>query len=1470
MTNNTHNNTRFRVSFKWLAIGNLCLIALLVNAFAEVDVRSNDRPPSNRIALAQLSEDGGSGGFQTRKQSEGVDWRGMSQVFEWVSSGGLDGIGVKIHSAQEQWLWPADSRQQYAILIQSGRGRDGFLHPPFSTVAELVFELQAEDIKPGKWLHIAFDSIPLEQGQWYAFTLLPIENKDGLRIFWQGYRAALGNAYAGRWQHFDAVAAPVPRLGAIGDTGHDLTFYLTQDGDVADSLHQPTIPGVAHPPQPVLAGRTARIMRYQPEEGGFVIENGNERFNRPLYIGHDGARLDAGDRPEFAFYRPGKGGVLRLGLRSPEGDIKWLLDADTVVTQYREGRKIYRIKDAFLSEELQIDVVPASGIDRSAVLRITYQGQKEADLIWAYGGATGRLDFRGDLGYTDLVRHFDLRVQDCEDSEFNLDEDKGFTLVSANKEAVVSGQFSALSKIQLADATAWNSPAQLFETPFEKAPIAVGSLAISASEPVYILLRAQKLPEGEDHSLSEIFDNSLAASRAVSEQIKVRTPDPYVNAIVPALNVAANALWDGQHRYAHGNVAWRRSYFGWRVAYAGDALGWHERTRAHLRYAFSRQLIHSGDDEPPVEFKSDGYFYEDWGRIYNWNPKLIDALMRHINWTGDRDFAKEAWPYLQRHLERENRLFRRGDLYDSVVSIWASDALNYNFGQVTHTSSMHHYHHRMAAMIASVLGKDSTVHYDESTRIRKALNEQLWLSERGAYGEFRDTWGEQRVHPSAALWTLYHTIDSQVPDALQAWQMTHEMKQRLARIPIHGRGTPVGDWFVLPVSDWTPYVWSINLVATGELYHTALALWQAGRHDLAWQLFMGTSLESMFRGTCPGNIAMTLSLDAYNGEKIRDFGFISIMSRAVVEGLFGVRPSLLENKLLLKPGWPADWEEVSFAHPSLSYDFVREGNVDTYLIEPKFDRPITLSINLPVRMAQLEVFVDGTAVEYKNDDTAVGEPRVVVEIPNAQQQVEVTFKWGGDKLAALNDGTAPVIHSASQHAGLANANLPAPAQVSEGERVVLSIAEATAAANIVGFIDPQSALEDVVSWKKGFSARIKEGAGPKTVFIEVEQNGWQWLLPWSFEVLPALEIVTNTDARQTPVIEGGEIHFRLRNNTRGHMKTQGLVSVAGRDYPIAIDAAARGGMTKRYSIKADEIPPGNRLIKVSAAGLRSTGTVANWARPSANFNYHTLALETLFNSRATEIFAEGKYSRESFPLVGLKGFDLLPEKENQSLPGISIGIPSTGMGNWIKQDFWQQFKAAGGINDEGLRRRASEGDGIIYMQSGVPFALPTDSGSKNIAMVSQWDNYPRELTLPLKGRARHAYLLMAGTTYHMQSRIQNGEIRIRYTDGSYTTLPLNNPESWWPIHRDYFVDDFAFRIESSRPPRFRLDSGEEYHAETHYIGGVLGSQKSHLISGGAATVLDIPLDPAKDLESLTLIANANEVLIGLMGVTLVD
>jgi hypothetical protein len=164
---------------------------------------------------------------------------------------------------------------------------------------------------------------------------------------------------------------------------------------------------------------------------------------------------------------------------------------------------------------------------------------------------------------------------------------------------------------------------------------------------------------------------------------------------------------------------------------------------------------------------------------------------------------------------------------------------------------------------------------------------------------------------------------------------------------------------------------------------------------------------------------------------------------------------------------------------------------------------------------------------------------------------------------------------------------------------------------------------------------------------------------------------------------------------------------------------------------------------------------------------------------------------------------------------------------------------------------------------GVPFQTPGPGGEENIAFTSQWNNYPREISVPLAGKSSRACLLMAGSSNPMQSRFDNGEVIVTYADGSAARLALRNPANWWPIDQDYFIDDFAFRRPDPIPPRVSLRTGEVRLLEAATFKGRGGR-----VPGGAATVLDLPLNPDKELKSLTVRTLANEVVIGLMAVTL--
>jgi hypothetical protein len=207
---------------------------------------------------------------------------------------------------------------------------------------------------------------------------------------------------------------------------------------------------------------------------------------------------------------------------------------------------------------------------------------------------------------------------------------------------------------------------------------------------------------------------------------------------------------------------------------------------------------------------------------------------------------------------------------------------------------------------------------------------------------------------------------------------------------------------------------------------------------------------------------------------------------------------------------------------------------------------------------------------------------------------------------------------------------------------------------------------------------------------------------------------------------------------------------------------------------------------------------------------------------------------------------------------VSLALPAQGLGAWAGH-----VNATAEIDDHGLRAAAAAHGGRLVLPNGVPFATPGPGDGPNILFVSQWDNYPHEATVPLAGKAGRVFLLMAGSTNPMQSRLDNGEVVVTYADGTTDRLALRNPETWWPIEQDYLVDDFQFRIDAPLPTRVDLRTGAVRVLDAATFQG-----RGRAVPGGAATVLELALDPTKELRSLTVRALANEVVIGLMAATL--
>lgn len=1179
-------------------------------------------------------------------------------------------------------------------------------------------------------------------------------------------------------------------------------------------------------------GRIERPLRYSPAGTDFRIENGAEFFNRPLYGTNTAFRVDAGDRPEFSLYLPGRGGVLRLGLKTAAG-AKWLFDARSVVTLYRPGSMLYEIRDPLLGGGALHLSALATGAVEGLVLRAELRDSSApVELVWAYGGASGERGRRaGDIG-TEAVpvsQYFQLKPEHCRDNTFSISANT-FTLRSKSANIVGLAPPQG-SKLALADATKWASLHELFASAGRPSefPVVAGESKLLPGRPSYLALLRATQTQTEDprvykvDELPALFEASERHRREVAEKVSVDTPDPFINAAAAALSTAADGVWDEeQGAFMHGAVAWRSKLLGWRGPYAGDALGWHERARRHLTYWAGRQNtspVPAGPIslDPTVNFARNEPALHTNGDMsnshYDMNLVYIDALFRHLMWTGDLNFAREMWPVIERHLAWERRLFRRPNgrdelpLYEAYAAIWASDDLQYGGGGATHSTAYNYFHNRLAARVARLLGKDAAPYEREAELILKAMRRDLWLADRGWFAEWKDLNGLQLAHPNAALWTFYHTTDSEVPTPFEAWQMSRFVDTQLAHIPVQGRGVPAGGYYTLPTTSWMPYTWSINNVVMAEATHTSLAYWQAGRGDEAFRLFKGAILDSMYMGLCPGNVGMTTHFDMARGEAQRDFAdAVGVLSRALLEGLFGVRPDALAGELLVRPGFPAEWARAELRHADFRLDFRRSGLVETYTVEPRFTKPMRLRLKaVALRDGVARVLVNGRAASWRVLEDAVGQPRVEIESPPATRH-EIVIVWKGAPTVAA-DAPPVVARDVELRAGFG-------------------------AARLLEVTDPQHALGRVTRGANFLKAAAVGVAGHRTVFAKVRQGEMVWWSPLAFEIRPPYEIA------QTEKQDARHVRFRVRNNTSNPLGGNVTIRMGARVTNIRLASPAFGESGEIVLASAGLLPGSNSLVLKLSGGRSVEGLVTNWKLGAGEATrWETVDLSASFNDRLTRIFSN-EYLRPRSPFV-------------------SLAMPKQGIGSWVHWD--EKFE----VDDSGLRGAAERGGGRFVLPSGVPFRTPGDADAKNVAFTSQWENYPREVSVALTGKSSHVYLLVAGSTNWMQSRFDNGEVVVAYADGATERLALHNPINWWPIDQDYFIDDYAFRRPEPIPPRVELRSGRVRVLDASEFKG-----KGGRVNGGAATVLDLPLRPDKELRSLVVRTLANEVIVGLLAATL--
>lgn len=1169
---------------------------------------------------------------------------------------------------------------------------------------------------------------------------------------------------------------------------------------------------------PAVLGATS----YFPEGKGIACVNGTNRFNRAIYGTNSGFRFETSDFPEIGLYMPNMGGSVYFAIRSG-GEVKWIRDAEMVKSVYTAGSRRYEVRDSRMMGKGCLEMEMLAWADADGVV-VSLEGKdlpEDFSLLAFFGGATD-VHFRreGDLG-ADPADSFYIKPDNCTGNAFTIVKNTFYWDYGIGKR--LYGVMPQETEFRTLDASFIDgSLTDLISSSESARPLLMAEFNLGA-ETLYmgVVNPLSTTPEAAVN-LKSHFRMADEYRDAVAGKVSLNTPDKYLNPVGGNLAMAADAVWQTPV-YHHGAIGWRIPLVGWRHCYIGDFLGWPERSRSHFDYYADLQMTNMPDKPVTMDSRnskstyligtplySSGYIANCQGRarhLYDMNLIYIDALMWHLRWTGDLEYAKKMWPLIERHLAWEKCNFD-GDgnsLYDAQCCIWASDAVQYSGGDVTHSSAYNYRANKMAAEIAELIGEDGTPYREEAERIKKAIDEKLWLSDKGWWAEYRGTIANREAHESAAAWTFYHAVDSELSeDNLQGYQAARYAVKGLVHIPVPDPEGGNSGYSVISTTDWMPYVYSVNNVALAESAHTALALFETGMNEEAYKLMKGAILDVMYDGVCPGNFGMTTKYNI-TGAAYRDFSDgIGVFSRLLVQGLFGITPDALKGKISIIPGFPEDWDEASLETSDVALSFERSGRTDRYVLRQKNGNELSPVFRLTAYFDKVKsVKVNGKVCRGKFVKY-VGKPIYELRCPAGNETV-VEIEWGGKPVQAASYDSVAAFGE--------------PFEVRLGE-----------AQSLAGICDPQGMLQNVSRGKKGFSGTVSGVEGDRTMFAEVRQGDAVWLLPVEVEVRERLEVVPSEEYQD-------KIGFRFRNNT-DNVKIVGY-SVNGRDCG-KLEIAPRSVSEECFVTNDIAVMGTNRIVAVSDDGDEMRGEVVNWnLKNSTESRYETVDISNVYNDRVSQIYRHSyKTPRTIYT---------------------TLQLPIHGYGNWCAKESNPNIS-------EKCFGDALEG-GILQTSAGVPFLADDGKNRNNIVFTSLWDNFPDSVTVKLAGKARHAYLLMAGSTNHMQSQFRNGVVTVRYKDGSTDELKLVNPDTWVSIEQDMYRDEYAFRIDRPVPYRVLLKDGMCTRDLTKDCG--LQMKAGRFIDGGAAVILDLPLDGEKELDSLVLKTTAYEVVIGLMSVTLV-
>ena len=821
---------------------------------------------------------------------------------------------------------------------------------------------------------------------------------------------------------------------------------------------------------------------YKPVDGGYEIDNGTTNYTRPIYyphmhdMGNGNASFNyvyyMGDQPKLALSSAGTiklFGHMFLGIKGG----KWLDKMENITARYVYGHEEYVIRDSSFEGEIKLTFTRSNETDAMLVkaelpdeltdkLVVAAAGQGSISVSEPTEGNGNKLEF--DYNNTQG------RTVTVDDNMFVIGNNGSLTTKDSEMNNVsVSTDITGTSNVKMnysaKDASMYsNGVDALLASSAGNYPMAVGTTEGNKENTVYLLMTTYGVDDyvtKYQTEPEEIFNNGIEYFKEVSTKMSVDTPDPYINSALTSMVMAVDSLWSSPS-ICHSAIGYHNGQGGWRGGYSFVDIGRNDWIKTNAKEYMKNQ-------------SEDGriWAYPTKDGRYNMNVVLIDILLQYWDWTGDDAFFKDEGGYnmVAKHLEFMDKYMQMpgSNLYENWLDAWNTDNKWNNGGGGSIATAYTWRAYSQMAKMAEKFGytEDAEKYSTKADAILKDMNDMLYDTDKGVFGEYIERFGHKRLNSAPDLSSIYTPADMGIANDEQLHSMMSFAKHEVPSLPNLDKIWDNIDFKYSSNRD--PVFYSSKGVYLEEVLNNSLAHYENGDRETGMEQFRACLVPLMNSKAAGQGTAQHVIREGLTNKGHIDFGDVTAQYvRTAQEGIFGIKMNVPDAKASITPGFPEDWKNASIKSDALSYNFKYENNTDEFEISPKEE--LSYEMHIPVRSSKIEkVIVNGTEI---NDYTVDGYVNLSTPIGTSAL---VTIKYGSADKAEVN---------------------------SAEEANVNSICTITSNGTIKSISDPQGILAEIPSLNTdSVSVTLGEKTGWHSIYVTVEKDMQTVKLPIDINII---------------------------------------------------------------------------------------------------------------------------------------------------------------------------------------------------------------------------------------------------------------------------------------------------------------------------------------------------------------------------------